>query len=105
MKPALHRIAAERIGSLWNGGNGLGGADLLMASVGAGLQPYTRFRRVEYANGEEMPPEAFLREVEGVVLGSMLKEIFDLPGLGGRCGRPCDPVLRPVALHLRSGRD
>ena len=59
MKPALHRIAAERIGSLWNGGNGLGGADLLMASVGAGLQPYTRFRRVEYANGEEMPPELF----------------------------------------------
>ena len=50
-----------------------------MASVGAGLRPYTRFRRVEYANGDEMTPEAFLREVEGVVLGSMLQEIFDLP--------------------------
>ena len=82
VEPSLHRIASERVRSLWNRGNGLGGADLLMASVGAGLQPYTRFRRVEYANGEEMPPEAFLREVEGVVLGSMLKEIFDLPRSG-----------------------
>ena len=95
VQPGLHRIASERVGSLWNGGNGLGGADLLMASVGAGLQPYTRFRRVEYANGEEMPPEAFLREVEGVVLGSMLKQIFDLPGSGVAA---VDPVTRFYVL-------
>ena len=56
-----------------------------MASVGAGLRPYTRFRRVEYANGDEMTSEAFLREVEGVVLGSMLEEIFDLSSIRGRC--------------------
>ena len=54
--PALHEIASERVRTLWNGGNGLGGSDLLMASVGAGLRPYTRFRRVEYANGDEMTP-------------------------------------------------
>ena len=78
----LRQIAAERVRSLWDGGNGLGGADLLMASVGAGLQAYTRFRRVEYANGDEMTPETFLREVEGAVLGSMLEEIFDLPSSG-----------------------
>ena len=80
--PVLREIASERVRSLWNGGNGLGGADLLMASVGAGLRPYTRFRRVEYANGDEMTPEVFLREVEGVVLRSMLEEIFDLPSAG-----------------------
>ena len=80
--PALREIASERVRSLWNGGNGLGGADLLMASVGAGLRPYTRFRRVEYANGDEMTPEVFLHEVEGVVLRTMLEEIFDLPGAG-----------------------
>ena len=82
VEPMLRQIAAERVSSLWNDGNGLGGADLLMASVGAGLQPYTRFRHVEYANGDEMTPEVFLREVEGAVLGSMLKEIFDLPSSG-----------------------
>ena len=95
VEPGLRRIASERVGSLWNDGNGLGGADLLMASVGAGLQPYTRFTRVEYENGEEMSPEAFLREVEGVVLGSMLKQIFDLPGSGVAA---VDPVTRFYVL-------
>ena len=80
--PMLREIASERIRSLWNNGHGLGGADLLMASVGAGLRPFTRFRRVEYANGDELTPEVFLREVEGAVLGSMLEEIFDLPSSG-----------------------
>ena len=42
-----------------------------------------------------MPPEAFLREVEGVVLGSMLKEIFDLPGSGVAA---VDPVTRFYVL-------
>ena len=93
--PALHEIASERVRTLWNGGNGLGGSDLLMASVGAGLRPYTRFRRVEYANGDEMTPGAFLREVEGVVLGSMLKEIFDLPSSGVAA---VDPVTRFYVL-------
>ena len=80
--PMLREVASERVRSLWSNGSGLGGADLLMASVGAGLRPYTRFRRVEYANGDEMTPEVFLREVEGVVLESMLEEIFDLPRSG-----------------------
>ena len=93
--PMLQEIASERVRSLWNGGSGLGGADLLMASVGAGLRPYTRFRRVEYANGGEMPPEAFLREVEGAVLGSMLREIFDLAGAGVAA---VDPVTRFYVL-------
>ena len=91
VEPMLRKIASERISSLWNNGKGLGGADLLMASVGAGLQPYTRFRHVEYANGDEMTPEVFLREVEGAVLGSMLKEIFDLPSSGVTA---VDPVTR-----------
>ena len=93
--PMLREIASERVRNLWNGGSGLGGADLLMASVGAGLQPYTRFRRVEYANGGEMLPEAFLREVEGAVQGSMLEEIFDLAGSGVAA---VDPVTRFYVL-------
>ena len=80
--PALEEIVSERIRTLWNGGLGLGGADLLMASVGAGLRAYTRFLRVEYANGDEVTPEAFMRDVEGAVLGTMLKEIFDLTSTG-----------------------
>ncbi len=80
--PALERIARERIKTLWADGKGIGGADLLMAAVGAGLRPYTQFAKVEYANGEEVPPERFLREVEGVVLDTMLEEIFGFSKAG-----------------------
>ena len=59
--PMLSEIVSERVRTLWNGGKGIGGADLLMASVGAGLRAYTRYRHVEYANGDEMTPEVFMR--------------------------------------------
>ncbi len=80
VEPELHRIARERVKTLWNGGKGIGGADLLMAAVGAGLRAYTRFGRVDYANGDPVSAESYLREVEGVVLDVMLDEIFGLRG-------------------------
>jgi putative DNA methylase len=72
VRPALERIARERVAHLWAGGRGLGGADLLMAAVGAGLRPFTEFSRVEYANGETVSAERFIVEVEGVVLDNIL---------------------------------
>src|SRR5271157_2931913 len=48
------------------------GADLVIAYVGAGLRAFTRFARVEYSNGEQVPAERFLTEVETVVLDSIL---------------------------------
>ena len=80
VEPELNRIARERVVTLWADGKGIAGADLLMAAVGAGLRAYTRFEKVEYANGEPMPAERYLREVEGVVLDVMLDEIFGLKG-------------------------
>ena len=78
VEPELRRIARERVRTLWAGGAGIGGADLLMAAVGAGLRAYTQFSAVEYANGEPVPAERFLQVVEGVVLEVMLAEIFGL---------------------------
>ena len=80
VQPALHHIARERVVTLWARGKGIGGADLLMAAVGAGLRAYTKFGKVEYANGEPMSAEQYLREVEGVVLEVILDEIFGLRG-------------------------
>ena len=80
VEPRLHEIARERVKTLWNEGKGIGGADLLMAAVGAGLRAYTEFARVNYANGEPVSAEQYLREVEGVVLDVMLDEIFGLRG-------------------------
>lgn len=91
VEPLLHEIARERVKTLWNDGKGIGGADLLMAAVGAGLRAYTQFARVDYANGEPVSAERYLRDVEGVVLDVMLDEIF---GLHGAAVAAVDPITR-----------
>jgi putative DNA methylase len=80
VRPDLESIVRERVDSLWK--MGITGADLVIAAVGAGLRAYTRFSRVEYANGEEVPAQKFLAEVEGVVLETLLEKIFGMPGSG-----------------------
>lgn len=80
VRPELEKIVRERVDSLWK--MGITGADLVIAAVGAGLRAYTRFSRVEYANGEEVAAEKFLAEVEGVVLETLLEKIFGIPGSG-----------------------
>lgn len=72
--PELERIVRERVDSLWQ--MGITGSDLLIAAVGAGLRAFTKFTRVEYANGMEVPAERFLTEVEGVVLETLLDKIL-----------------------------
>ncbi len=80
VRPELEKIVRERVATLWQ--MGVGGADLLIAAVGAGLKAFTRFARVEYANGEEVPAEKFLAEVEGVVLETLLEKIFGVSRSG-----------------------
>jgi putative DNA methylase len=73
VQPELERIVRERVQTLWE--MGISGADLVIACVGAGLRAFTRFARVEYANGEEVPAERFLTEVETVVLQTILARL------------------------------
>jgi len=80
VRPELERIVRERVSALW--AEGILGADLIIAAVGAGLRAFTRFERVEYASGEEVPAERFLAEVEGVVLETMLEKIFGFASAG-----------------------
>jgi putative DNA methylase len=80
VRPELEKIVRERVDSLWK--MGITGADLVIAAVGAGLRAFTRFARVEYANGEQVPAEKFLAEVEGVVLETLLEKIFSMAGSG-----------------------
>jgi putative DNA methylase len=80
VQPDLEQIVRERVETLWE--MGVSGADLLIAAIGAGLRAFTRFSRVEYANGEEVPAEKFLAEVEGVVLETLLEKIFGVTGSG-----------------------
>jgi len=80
VRSELDKIVRERVDSLWK--MGITGSDLVIAAVGAGLRAFTKFARVEYANGEEVPAEKFLAEVEGVVLETLLEKIFGVSGSG-----------------------
>jgi putative DNA methylase len=74
VRPDLESTVRERVNTLWE--LGISGADLVIACVGAGLRAFTRFSRVEFANGEEVPAERFLTEVEAVVLESILGRLL-----------------------------
>lgn len=76
----LRTMVQERVSSLWD--MGVTGADLVIAAVGAGLRAFTRYERVEYANGEEVPAEKFLTEVEAVVLDTLMERISGEVGRG-----------------------
>lgn len=83
VKPELEKIIRERVKTLWD--MGVSGADLVIACVGAGLRAFTRFERVEYANGDEVPAQRFLTEVETVVLETILAQLSkDVGGNGGK---------------------
>ncbi|MFB0536077.1 MAG: DUF1156 domain-containing protein [Anaerolineae bacterium] len=93
VRPELQRIVRERVERLW--AQGVTGADLVIACVGAGLRAFTRFARVEYANGEPVPADSFLTEVEGAVLEALLAKLFGVSqaGVGS-----VDPVTRFYVL-------
>jgi putative DNA methylase len=93
VRPALQEIVRERVERLW--AQGVTGADLVIACVGAGLRAFTRYARVEYANGEPVPADSFLAEVEGAVLEALLEKLFGVSraGVGS-----VDPVTRFYVL-------
>ena len=98
VQPELEAIVRERVETLWD--QGISGADLVIACVGAGLRAFTRFARVEYANGEEVPAERFLTEVETVVLDSILGRLSkEVSGNGSKTSLVgVDPATRFYTL-------
>jgi len=81
VRPDLEQIVRERVKTLWE--MDISGADLVIACVGAGLRAFTRYKRVEFANGEEVPAERFLMEVETAVLETILARLSKEAGGNG----------------------
>jgi putative DNA methylase len=96
VQPELEAIVRERVETLWD--QGISGADLVIACVGAGLRAFTRFARVEYANGDEVPAERFLLEVETVVLDCILGRLSKEVGGKGTSLAGVDPATRFYTL-------
>lgn len=74
VKPQLAKIVKERVKTLME--EGVTGADLVIACVGAGLRAYTQFDRVELPNGDELDAKTFLDEVQKEVLETILTEVL-----------------------------
>ncbi len=76
--PEMRTIVQERVKDLM--AVGLGGADLVIAAVGAGLRPFTRYDTVELPNGDPYTSEAFLDQVQREVFDTVLAEVFQVGG-------------------------
>ncbi len=74
VRPQLANIINERLDTLI--GAGLTGADLIIATIGAGLRAYTQFARVEMPNGDELDAATYLREVEREVAQQVLQRLL-----------------------------
>lgn len=72
VQPEMRRIVKERVGFFLE--QGITGADLNIAAVGAGLAPFTRYARVELPNGEELSAAAYLDAVQAEVIRVLLGE-------------------------------
>jgi putative DNA methylase len=92
----LDSVIEERLDRLIAAG--VTGSDLIIATIGAALQPFTRYASVELSNGDELPTTAFLEEVQSRVLAAVLRKVH---GLGDGVGT-IDPVTRYYVLSRYS---
>lgn len=92
----LDRVIEERLDKLIDAG--VAGSDLIIATIGAALQPFTRYAAVELPNGEELPAHTFLGEVQTQVLAAILRKVH---GLGDGVGA-IDPATRYYVLSRYS---
>jgi putative DNA methylase len=70
--PEMRRIVRERVRFFLE--LGVTGADLNIATIGAGLAPYTSYARVELPNGDELTAADYLTEVQAEVVRVLLGE-------------------------------
>lgn len=78
--PELDATVRERVQTLSVAG--ITGADLVIATVGAGLRAYTRYIRVERDNGDELGATTFLDEVQRAALNAILEHVVGMDGAG-----------------------
>lgn len=72
----LGGVIDERLARLTDAG--VTGSDLVIATIGAGLRPFTRYAIVELPSGEPVAAETFLEEVQTRVLDAVLAKVHSL---------------------------
>ncbi len=100
--PEVEQVIAERAAALWKAG--LTGADLIIALIGAALGPFTRYKQVFRANGDEVSTGEFLEHAQRKALEAALKQVVkDATGKDVSISG-IDPTSRLyVAIRLQVG--
>lgn len=80
VQPQLKAIIQSRVKTLME--EGVSGADLVIACVGAGLRAYTQYDSVELPNGEELDATSFLGEVQKEVAETILQSVLNCDSKG-----------------------
>lgn len=92
VRRGIDAVIEERLAHLTEAG--VSGSDLVIATIGAALAPFTRYASVELPNGEPLPADRFLEEVQARVLSAILRTVYGLgDGVGG-----LDPATRYYVL-------
>ena len=78
----LEQVIDHRLDDLARAG--VAGSDLVIATIGAALAPFTRYSSVELPNGEALPAEQFLEETQTRVFNAILRKVHGVTdGVGG----------------------
>ncbi len=102
VRPQLASIINERLDTLI--GAGVTGADLIIATIGAGLRAYTQFARVEMPNGDELDAATYLGEVEREVAQNVLQRLLSAAGDGQQDTRAQVAAVDSVTRFYVTGR-
>jgi putative DNA methylase len=94
VRPELTSIISERLDTLIK--EGVSGADLMIAALGAGLRAYTQYARVELPNGDELDAESYLFQVQREVTQHILHRL--LSAAQGNGQQPIHAGMHTIAI-------
>jgi putative DNA methylase len=72
-------LVERRLQQFWDAG--IGGADMFISAIGAGMEVFTRYARVETVSGDPVSMGEFLQEVRQVVAEFALRRVLHEPAV------------------------
>ena len=85
IRPDIEERVEERLAHFWNAG--IGGADFFISAIGAAVEVFGRYSRVERMSGEKVTVQELLEYLRGVVIQFSLNRVFK-----GRTPKAVDPL-------------
>jgi adenine-specific DNA methylase len=75
----MRELVERRLQQFWDAG--IRGADMFISAIGAGMEVFTRYARVEKASGDPVSMGEFLQEVRQVVAEFALRRVLHEPAV------------------------